>query len=90
MSLSLAPTALSLALLFPRVLNRFLSSPDVGAGVVLPCLEGDAVEDVRKRLKLETNDRVAEQHMSAELGKAKEHLCTGILDHIHSWTHAGV
>ena len=58
--------------------------------MVLPCLEGDAVEDVRKRLKLETNDRVAEQHMSAELGKAKEHLCTGILDHIHSWTHAGV
>jgi phosphatidylinositol kinase/protein kinase (PI-3 family) len=67
-----------------------MSSFSAGAGTALPCLEGDAVEEVRKRLKLGCSDRDAELHMQAELNKAKEHFSTGLLDQIHNWTHANV
>lgn len=61
-----------------------------GAGTALPCLERDAIDEVRKRLKPNCSDSEAQQHMSAELQRAKEHFSTGLLDQIHSWTHANV
>ena len=61
-----------------------------GAGTALPCLERDATEEVKRRLKLNCSDSEAQQHMSAELQGAKEHFSTGLLDQIHSWTHANV
>jgi len=61
-----------------------------GAGAALPCLERDALDEVKKRLKLECSDNDAQVHMRAELQKAKEHFSTGLLDQIHSWTHAHV
>jgi len=67
-----------------------ISSFSAGAGTALPCLEGDAMEEVKKRLKLGCSDRDAELHMQAELNKAKEHFSTGLLDQIHNWTHANV
>lgn len=137
-----------------------MSAFSAGAGTALPCLEGDALEEVKKRLKLTCrspastdlllvsvelqlawwprvehcrcpgevcehilghicnvhcrsrtrkhsrsrtcacahmhlvlhtrSDRDAELHMRAELQKAKEHFSTGLLDHIHTWTHANV
>ena len=46
-----------------------MSSFSAGAGTVLPCLEGDAVEEVKKRLKLNSSDH------DAQLVSVSPHLC---------------
>lgn len=56
----------------------------------LPCLEGDAVEQVQRRLVLDRSEGEARQHMMAQLASARENMRTDILDLIHDFTHSGV
>eukprot|EP00286_Rhodomonas_abbreviata_P026551 CAMPEP_0181311138 /NCGR_PEP_ID=MMETSP1101-20121128/12969_1 /TAXON_ID=46948 /ORGANISM="Rhodomonas abbreviata, Strain Caron Lab Isolate" /LENGTH=162 /DNA_ID=CAMNT_0023417833 /DNA_START=90 /DNA_END=578 /DNA_ORIENTATION=- len=56
----------------------------------LPCLEGDAVEQLERRLALSKSDADARLHMIEQLEKAKENKRTEILDMVHNFTHANI
>lgn len=65
-----------------------LSSFSAGPGTALPCLEGDALDEVKKRLKLSLTDRLAQQVPLASqlccLGASPRHVLAFLLPRVCS------
>uniref|UniRef100_A0A7S0TUI5 PI3K/PI4K catalytic domain-containing protein n=1 Tax=Hemiselmis andersenii TaxID=464988 RepID=A0A7S0TUI5_HEMAN len=71
-------------------LMMLLEMSQIAKGSGLPCLEGDACEKLRGRLKLEASEAEAALHMGRVVDAARENVRTDILDAIHGWTHSNV
>jgi len=71
-------------------LLTLLEISKAGAGTGLPCLEGDACEQVKHRLRLDQNAAAAAKHMVGQINNAEKNVRTEILECFHNWTHSGI